>query len=48
MPMWLFDFIDEIFMPNPEKDDRARHMKRMVLGVTLSAGIGAASLFLDW
>ena len=47
MPMWLFDFIDELFMPNPEKDDRVRYMKRLVLAVALSAGIGAVALFFD-
>ncbi|MEW4448491.1 hypothetical protein [Qipengyuania sp. JC766] len=36
MPMWLFDFIDEIFMPNPEKDDGARRLKRLVLIVVLA------------
>ena len=40
MPMWLFDFIDELFMPNPEKDDRKRHTKRLVLGVILAVLVG--------
>ncbi|GEM_PF-3129028 len=35
MPMWLFDFIDELFMPNPEKDDRKRYTQRLGLGIVL-------------
>lgn len=31
MPIWVLDFIDELFMPNPEKDDRRRYTKRLIL-----------------
>lgn len=40
MPMWLFDFIDELFMPNPEKDDRKRHAMRLILVVILAVIVG--------
>ena len=40
MPMWLFDFIDEIFMPNPEQDDRKRHTKRLALALALAVIVG--------
>jgi hypothetical protein len=33
----IFDWLDELFMPNPERDDRIRFAKRLGLIVVISA-----------